>query len=136
MAFSPEPTDLVVGEWQVLGALGIAGDEMNPTFSYMFRGPQTAGTLKSLPINSDCFLRFVFSNQVVSVSVGVAQTFPTANAFTPNIVALVPAISAGQWFGKHPIKAGTTVYIDSPGGIGSSEWLILVFEVDSLPLTT
>ncbi len=110
------------------------------TFSVLFKGPQTAGTPLSLNMVQDADL-VSFGGKGVGVLVSkAAQTaslLPGGQfSVDRNLIGIIggnenPTVNCNVSF-----KVGDSLFIDSLGGMGTSEYVNFVFRPKTPPTTT
>jgi hypothetical protein len=102
---------------------------LGDTFQVLLRGPQAVGVPKQFAVPIDCHLSQICS--AVSIS-GVWITKEPIGTLGPAQGAFTWVLGLGSGGGTKcdmnaPLKAGESIYVDSIGGMGTSDFILFVF---------
>lgn len=124
------------GEPVLMGAKTLAliaggGFTANLTKTIHFKGPQTAGVLLSFPIDFDGILVFICAYSNVLISRGRSWASIAAGSFTTDgsVIAGIGS-NSNVWHGRERVHKGDRIYLDSAGGLGTSDQISFVFIPD------
>jgi hypothetical protein len=113
---------------------GFGGAPSKPTFTLIFRGGQTAGVPVSYTIIEDSTLVRAqgtagVSGVLLSKSSSVVGLYPAGWSARRDQICVLSS-STAIWQGRSVFKTGDKVWVDSIGGMGTSDFLTLTFESD------
>lgn len=109
---------------------GFGGGSSRPTRTLFFKGPQTAGTLQQFRMEWSGFLTYASVGSTTAlISRGRTWTSLGASTFHTYSVIGMPS-NSNPWHGRERFENTDYIYIDSIGGLGTSDIVTMVFEID------
>jgi hypothetical protein len=101
---------------------------LEPTRTVSFKGPQTSGTLFTFRIPFACYLVHVRTMASGAIfSRGIAWAAVPASSFMWHVIGVS---NAGTWVGRMRFEKDDSLYVDSIGGLGTSDLISFTFVED------